>query len=252
MSNDLKIGQLIPDAIYRIRSALKSDHYLDHQSASGQDDVRPLVSNPTADTQQWQIKGNTGSGAANTYTVTNVGSKLNLAFRDDTDSNGNPIRRLSAASSARQWTIEPRGDSFVIGWEGNEQAVDYADAGADDWAILWDRNDGTQQRWVLERVNTGPVVSPQAGQIKFVNNSINDVMAHASNWSKTPGYNDTYVTVKAGQSYSWPRVGTENVTVIGAPYTGEPGGGLSVGMFVRSATVVTFTGYVRPGLALQQ
>lgn len=52
MSLQIKIGQLIPDATYRIRSVLKPDHYLDHQSSSGQDDVRPLASDPAADTQK--------------------------------------------------------------------------------------------------------------------------------------------------------------------------------------------------------
>lgn len=62
---------------------------------------------------QWRISGNTGSHSTNTYTITNIRSNLHLSFREETDSKGNKTRHLEVAASARQWTIEPRSESFV-------------------------------------------------------------------------------------------------------------------------------------------
>jgi len=121
---------------------------------NGRFDVRPQASDST-DKQKWKVKGNTDSKDLNTYSITNVSSGHPLSFREDAKKDGSTILRISAFEQGRRWTIEPRGHQFVIGWEGNEQCIDYANSGTDDWLVLWNRNNQVQQRWVLEAVTPG-------------------------------------------------------------------------------------------------
>jgi len=243
----LVLPQLIPAGTYRIRAAKegKTDRYMEYQF-NGKFDVRPIVSNPSSDAQKWQIKGNTGTGAANTYTLTNVASRLNLSFRKDKDRDGNDIFRVSAFTDGSNWTIEPRGDTFVIGWEGNEQCVDYADLAGEEWLILWKRNNLPNQRWTLEPVPTVDLTSVP-GHIKVVNSSGVDVEARVSTFS-TNGGNTNWFTLAAGASDTWTRTGSEDVMIrVKGSGDQEPGAQTS-GVFAASGSVVRYIGPAHPGL----
>jgi len=244
----LTLPQLIPNGTYRIRAAKegKTDRYMEYQF-NGKFDVRPIVSNPSSDAQKWQIKGNNGVGAANTYTITNVSSKLNMSFRKDKDRDGNDIFRVSAFTDGSNWTIEPRGNTFVIGWEGNDQCVDYADLAGEEWLILWKRNNLPNQRWTLEPVNY-PNVAPQSGYIKLVNGSGVDIEVKLTNNTGPAGARIDWSTVAAGATDQWQRSGAEDVMIrVKGSGTAEPGA-QTTGVVAASGTVVRYIGPAQPGL----
>jgi hypothetical protein len=61
---------------------------------------------------QWTIQG--VAGKANTYTITNVSSGLHLSFQKDTNEEGKDIYRVKAFTDGSNWSIDPRGGSFVL------------------------------------------------------------------------------------------------------------------------------------------
>jgi len=248
MATSITFGQLCPDGTYRIRSAFKTDHYLELEEDPGYD-VRPMPDS-VSDFQKWQIKGNTD---VNTYTITNVGGKLSLSFRPDKDENGNPISRINASIQGSAWTIEPRGPQWVIGYAENEGCVDYASQGGEDWLLLWDRNNGVNQRWIIEPVIMGATVTPEGGKIKVVNNSTITVYAFVSNWSNAVFGNRSWSELTSGESKSWDRGGNEVVVFSNNP---KPDGteppSLTTAVFVPSKHVVHFTGLGHPGVFVSQ
>jgi hypothetical protein len=240
----LTLNQVIPDGTYRFQSVSNPGRYFDYQD-NGRHDVRPMPSS-TSDTQKWIVKGNTASGAANTYVIQNVASKLNLSFRSDTDKDGKPIWRLSAFQDGSNWTIEPRGSNFVIGWESNEKAIDYSDGGGDDWLLIWDRNNQNQQRWLVEPVIVGDR-TPVANYIKVVNSSRSDIEVRMTKTSNTSGSTEWY-TIASGANDTWSRSGSEDVVVrIKGSGTEEPGAKTS-GVYAASGSVVTVIGVAHPGI----
>jgi len=186
--SQLKTFQVIPDGVYRIKSAVQ-DTYLQFIQ-DGTYNVSPVASDPGSNMQKWQVKGNSPTDAVNTYVISNVGNNLQLSFREDKNQDGTTIYRLSAFDSGSNWTIEPRGDAYVIGWEGNQQCIDYADGGSTDAAILWDRNDLTNQRWILEPVPQVPTPKPAANQVAFVNATGQTIETFISYGNNTYGWSE--------------------------------------------------------------
>jgi len=79
----------------------------------------------------------------------------------------------------------------------NEQCVDYADGGQTDACLLWNRNNGTQQRWSLEIVPQS-TFTPISGQVRTVNNTGGPIENFIYNGNGSFGW----LTIAAGDSWS--------------------------------------------------
>jgi hypothetical protein len=145
----LAFPPVVPENTYRIRSCDRV-LYLEWQSDN---EVKPVALKPDSDLQKWTVT----SQLDDLYIITNVASKTTLSTTSY-DHEGKQMSRLYSGGT-QYWTLEPRGDDFIIGHPSNSLCVDLSN---DNWAILWERNGGRNQRWVLDSVepNSKPGGNP--------------------------------------------------------------------------------------------
>jgi len=139
----LAFPPVVPEDTYRIRNCDRV-LYLEWQSSN---EVKAAALKPDSDLQKWTVK----SQQDDLYILTNVASKMVLSIRAY-DENGE--KRFQLYSGGDQyWTLEPRGDDFIIGHPSDTLCVDLA--GDSGWVQLWARNGQRNQRWVLDSVEPG-------------------------------------------------------------------------------------------------
>jgi len=177
----LKFPSVVPDGTYRVRSAARNpDRFLQWEVNN---EVRLHEFKDDERRQQWKIF----SKEDDVYGIQNVFSELKLGITD-WQADGKDYQRLFCGVD-QSWTIEPRGDMFVIGVVGNGTCVDLAQ---NDTAMIWERNNLVNQRWFLEIVNfegDDPSKGPNpivAGAYHLINKATNNMMVIISAEASQP------------------------------------------------------------------
>jgi len=112
-----------------------------------------------------------------------------------------------------------------------------------DWLLLWDRNNGTQQRWVLEPVISDGALTAQSDTIKVRNLTGVVIEVFISKYSDDG--NEGWFDIPVGSWDSWHRkkeqaiVARAKGAAIGAP-------GTTIGAWVPASSVVTIIGFGQP------
>lgn len=138
----------LPAGTYRIRSYAQANVYLD---LNPDDNVNSASTNADDQGQTWKVT----PAADGTYKIVNPGISSVLEIRTFKDKPNQFF--LGGGTSDMTWTIETRGDAWIIGVPNNCQAVDLSEG---KWIILWERNGLPKQRWIFEPISVQPVAPP--------------------------------------------------------------------------------------------
>jgi len=155
MSDILHFPSIVPNGVYRLRSAARTSPnlYLEWLSDS---QISPQELDKGNTKQHWKIT----TQSDDIYVITNVHSSSNLSIINYKDNNVDK-QRLGAGGT-QKWTIEPRGSQWILGVLENGTCVDLA---VNNVPIIWDRLNVVNQNWVLEIVDGDGTGDEGAGTV---------------------------------------------------------------------------------------
>jgi hypothetical protein len=244
----LAFPPIVPDAVYRIRTINRSPPlYFEWQSDN---EVRPTELKPNSETQKWSVVGQQDD----TYTITNVASKVQLSVNEYSEGGEKKYRLYSGG--VQRWHLDVRGDDFAIAPADNSKCIDIAD---NNWLILWERRNAPNQRFVLDSVE--PLVA-NAGNPGGVGKAVSSTTPQNPQSGTSAGFSTTSTAIQAGNWNIKNRVTNGQLAISeGWPFPESPVRGWDAGAgstsryerprvwtLTRSGEGYTFTNAQGPGL----
>jgi len=149
----LKVPSVVPNGIYRFRSSARFPNVYLQWEIDNHIRLHEYKANERR--QEWKISSKDDDDL---YVIHNIFSELNITTVDYQDEKETK-QALICGDREQTWSVEPRGDAFVIGVVGNGKCIDLAQ---DNTPFIWERNNLMNQRWVLE------IVEPPKPAVKWV------------------------------------------------------------------------------------